>query len=565
MPAQRYQPFVSLPYQRIDLDHLAEQLRRSRLRIRLAMKPDSAASAIRDAHKALLDYAAQSVLARIRYDLNTEDAFYADEVDFYDQAEAQVAQMKQAFYQAMTASRFRGELQALFGLRVFERAEFLQEIIQPIVVQDIARENKLISQHRKLIAGAQIDLYGHSYNLAQLEPLLQLSDRSSRMAVWQAKAGWFEQNSEKLNEFFDQLIRRRTSLSQKLGFAGFTDVACRRMQRYDYGQSEIESVRDSIKRYIVPLTREIRRLQRKRLGLDILYDYDMACLFPQGEPQMLCTPAEMPGLAAQVLADLTGQRPSFLTEIIDSGYIDWKSKPHKVPAAYCSMLYRPGVPFIFINGSGSAADLFSLMHQAGHAYASLRSLPDMELIDCHRPPPAACEIQSTSMEYLTYPYLERFFGPAAEQVSLMHMTQTLLSLPVGCMLDEFQHLIYTQPEMSPEQRQTAWLGLEQIWLPDQDHHEIEFYKNGSGWQEFTHLFDQPFYAIDFVLAQLTALDIWKMSRIDLPEAFHRYDRFCKLGGKYHFNDLLTKAGFASPFETDTIKRLAYAACDYLSL
>ena len=565
MAGQTYQLFASLPYQRADLKSIDEQLRRARLRIRLAMKPESAIRAVADAQKALIDYEQASVLAQIRHDMQTADAFYLQEIDFYNQANPQIAQMKQAFYHAMRVSRYHHEIKEAYGEHIFRKSTFMEETIQPIVLQDIARENKLVSQYEQLMSEACVSLGGRTYSFEQLAPLLQSSDRLTRQTAWQARTDWLTKHHERLDETYDQLVRLRTRLSQKLHFENFVPVGYKRMERFDYHVSEVTVVRELVKRYIVPLTHEIRRLQKKRLGLDPMFAYDLPCLFPAGNPRTVCDPSEVPQLMANVMADISGERPSVLAQMINSGYVDDQARPGKGQGAYCQFLHEPGLPFILQNAAGTADDVFVLAHEAGHAYAAAASLPQMKILDCHQPSLDVCEIHSTAMEYLIYPYLERFFGQMAEQVSLMHMTKALLFLPYGCMVDEYQESVYQQPDMTPDQRHALWRELERVYQPDNLYDQDPFFNKGGAWQLKGHIYSDPFYYIDYVLAQLVALDIWQKSTLDHGEAFRYYNELCQLGGNATFSESLKIAGLPSPFNPDMIKRLAYTVCDYLSL
>ena len=206
-----------------------------------------------------------------------------------------------------------------------------------------------------------------------------------------------------------------------------------------------------------------------------------------------------------------------------------------------------------------------LMHECGHAYAALRSFKHTDLLEYHQPTLETCEIHSTALEYLSYPHLDAFFGPAGQEAALLHMTESLLFLPYGCMVDEFQHRIYDEPTLTPADRNQVWLELEHRYQPDLDYDGAPFFSEGRAWQKKEHIFNSPFYYIDYVLAQLTALDIWSTSRKHPDRAWKKYDALCEAGGHGTFLELLEKAGLASPFEPDTIKRLAYAVCDFLAL
>ena len=565
MPGAETRTFAEWPYKRAALELLTEEIRKARMHLRLAIVPNTAAQAVTDLQAILRLYQTQAAVARIRHDQHTDDPFYLAEQAYYNEADARVAQETESFYTVLLASRFRPDLEAQFGSLIFRKAQNLRETVQPSIVDDLAEENRLASLYMQKMSAAAIELNGRSFTIAQLDPLLQAPDRPTRQAAHQAQAAWLQEQALSLDQLFDQLVAARDRMSTKLGLPSFTELGYKRMERFDYQRSQVEALRKAVIRYIVPLTREIRRLQRRRLGVEQLLYFDLPCLFPGGNPRLLPAVAELPALAEQTLARLTRKSPSFFQTLIDSGYLDLPTRPNKSPGGYCSTIVNTGLPFIMMNAGGTARDVSVLLHEAGHAYASLRSLPDMVLLEYREPSMETCEIHSTALEYLSYPHMEPFFGPEAENYTLLHMTEALLFLPYGCLVDEFQHIIYDQPRLTPEQRHQVWHDLEKIYQPDLEYAGDPFYAKGGAWQKKEHIFTSPFYYIDYVIAQLSALDIWQTSRRTPDKAWRQYDRLCSLGGRDTCLNLLRQADLASPFDTGTIKRVAYAACDFLGL
>lgn len=565
MSANPAVPFDQLIYKRADYETIVNTLRRSRLRLRLAPNIGSASQAIQDMQGIMRNYHSQAALARIRHDRQTDDPFYTAEQDYYDQTDAQVTQLTQLFYTTMLGSHHRKELEQQFGSLIFRKAMNLREIIKPAAVEDLSEENRLSSAYMQKMSDALIQLDGHDYTVSQLEPLQESPDRLIRKKAHEAQADWLDKQSEELDQLFEQLVSVRTRISRKLGYATFTELGYKRMERFDYKRSQVESLRQSVVRYIVPITREIRHLQRRRLNLEHLKYYDLPCLFPSGNPTLVIPPEELPLQAELALGKITRQEPSFFKSMIDGGFLDLESRANKAPGGYCSTVFSAGMPFILMNANGTAQDAATLLHEAGHAYASHRSLADLNLLEYHSPTLETCEIHSTALEYLSYPQMDRFFGVEAENYTMMHMTEALLFIPYGCMVDEFQHIIYDQPRLTPAERHQVWRDLENTYMPDLDYGQEPFYVKGGAWQKKGHIYVAPFYYIDYVLAQLVALDLWQLSRKSPDKAWRRYDKLCSLGGRETFLKLLAGAELESPFESGLIKRLAYAACDFLDL
>jgi oligoendopeptidase F len=148
---------------------------------------------------------------------------------------------------------------------------------------------------------------------------------------------------------------------------------------------------------------------------------------------------------------------------------------------------------------------------------------------------------------------------------MQHMTEAMLFIPYGCLVDEFQHRVYDQPDLPMGRRHAIWRELEQIYLPDLDYAGEPYYQEGCSWQKKEHIFAAPFYYIDYVIAQIAALELWQLARRSPAQAWQSYDALCGMGGRDTFCGLLNKAGLATPFDTGTIKKIAYAVADFLDL
>ena len=558
-------PFNQLAYERINLDFLSNQMRRARLRLRLAMNADSAIQAVYEMDTLRRAYLTMAALASIRHDQHTENEFYTTEKDFYNQIEARVHEQVQQYYATLLGSRHRTALEKKFGTLIFRKAENFRSTVQPEVVGDLARESQLATQYSQLMSELSVSLNGQTYSLAQMTPYLQAADRAARKLAHMEQAAALKAHADQFDQLFDKLVDSRKTISRKLGFNSFTELGYRRMERFDYRREQVEQLRQDILRYFVPITGEIRRLQRKRLKVDQLFYYDLPCLYPEGNPVLQVPPKQLAETIDHVLGLITRQDPSFFRILADQGYLDLEARPGKAQGGYCETLLDARLPFILMNASGTPQDAMVLLHEAGHAFADLRSLEQAELVEYHQPTLETCEIHSTAMEYLAYPHLDALFGSAGQEAALMHMTESMLFLPYGCLVDEFQHRIYDEPGLTPAGRNQIWLDLEHLYLPDIDYDGAPFFSEGRAWQKKEHIFGSPFYYIDYVLAQLVSLDIWIVSRKHPERAWQKYDRLCAAGGQGTFLELLGRAGLASPFEPDMIKRLAYAVCDFLSL
>ena len=557
--------FKDLTYERPSLDSFRECVLRVRLRIMTAHTSAVVEAALAEFQKELSRFETCGALCRVHHDLDTLDPFFLNELTFYEDADAVVSELSSGLYSLLLSSTISDELKEHLGTMIFRKAQNRKETISSEIVPDLAKESALENEYSQILSEATILFDGNEYALSMMDPFLESMDRDVRQRSHLGVSEYFASQKERFDQIFDKMVSLRTGMAHKLDLPNFVSLGYKRMERYDYTPQMVESFRDFVVKYIVPVTVEIRRLQKERLLAEELKYYDLPNLFAAGNPRPSISVEELPGAASLMFQKIFEKNPSFYDVLQAHGFTDLEARKAKSTGGYCDTLLDYGIPFIFMNANGMADDVATLVHESGHAYAAIRSVDSSPFVECLSPTLETCEIHSTAMEYLAYPYLELFFKEKADAYRQLHMTQSLLFLPYGCMVDEFQHRVYENPALTMEERHGVWHNLEQKYQPFLDYDGIEFYEKGGAWQKKGHIFMDPFYYIDYCLAQVVALQIWDLSRTNPKKALRVYDQLCMEGGNGTFLELLDKAGLSSPFDIDVLKRVAYLSCDYLNL
>lgn len=557
--------FENLIYERPSLDVFRECVLRVRLRIMTAHSTSVVESALAEFQKELSRFETNSALCQICHDLNTLDSFFLDELAFFEEAQAVVSELSSGLYSLLLSSTISDEIKERLGPMIFRKAQNRKDTISSEIVPDLADEAALANEYSQILSESSIVFGGSEYSLSMMEPFLESTDREVRKLAHLAVSEYFASQKDRFDQIFDRMVSLRTDMARKLSYPDFVSLGYKRMERYDYTPEMVENFRNFVVKYIVPLTVEIRRLQKVRLEVEELKYYDLPNLFAAGNPKPAIAADALAGAASLMFQKIFEKDPSFYDVLEVHGFTDLDARKAKSTGGYCETLLDYGIPFIFMNANGLADDVATLIHESGHAYAAIRSVGSSPFVECLSPTLETCEIHSTAMEYLAYPYLEYFFGNRADAFRQLHMTQSLLFLPYGCMVDEFQHCIYENPKLTSEERHTVWHMLENKYQPYLDYDGVEFYEKGGAWQKKGHIFTDPFYYIDYCLAQVVALQIWDMSRTNPQKALRVYDQLCMEGGNGTFLELLDKAGLSSPFSNDVLKRVAYRSCDYLNL
>ncbi len=557
--------FSSIKYERPSVERFEECVKSTRLKLMSARDPEIAAAALFEYEKELTYFDTQVALANILHDLDTSNDFYTDEVAFCDEAGATVSELCSAVMSVLLSSPCAEELKERFGDMIFRKAQNYKDTVSSEVIDDLVEEANLETEYAQIQSEAEIEFNGKTLNLSMLAPYLESTDREVRKKAHKALDDYYMSKKETFDEIYDKMVKVRTTIAQKLGYKNFTELGYKRMERYDYNREDVARFRDAVVKYIVPITQQIRKLQKERFGYDDLMFYDLPCLFKDGNPVPSVKMEDYRKISGDVFGDVLGVKPSFFDVLSDHGFTDLISRKAKSTGGYCMYLEEYAIPFIFMNANGTADDVATIVHEGGHAYAAIKSAEVSPFVECLSPTLETCEIHSTSMEFLTYPYMEKFYGDAAAAYRELHMTQALLFLPYGCMVDEFQHIVYDDPDLTPAQRHEVWLKLEQKYQPYIKYEDHPFHAMGGAWMKKDHIFTTPFYYIDYCLAHICSLELWEESLEDYKSALIKYNQLCECGGNETFLKILEGVGIASPFDTDVIKRLAYKTCAFLEL
>lgn len=508
------------------------------------------------------DFMTMFQLANIRFDLNTKDESLKQESDFFNDCIGLITKFRNQYYVVLNTAKFKDELIKKRGKHIFNIAAYQVKGFDPAIVEELKKEGHLATEYTKIKASAEIAFEGETLNLPGLDKYLTSSDRVVREKAYRAYWGFFAGKQEQLDNLFDRNVKLRHSIGLKLGYKNFIDAGYIRMQRMDYDKNMVANFRQQIVDEIVPITSQLRERQRKRLGYEKLMDYDLRFHFTSGNPKPKGTPQEIIGQAKNMYAELSSDTDEFFSYLLKHNLIDYLNKPGKADVGYCWELSSYRHPFIFANFNGTSGDIDVLTHEAGHAFQYFKSSAN-PVIEYRSPSSESAEIHSMSMEFLTYPWMEGFFKEDTAKYYYAHLTKSLLFLPVGCAVDHFQHTIYENPEMSADERATAWNDLAKLYMPDEQHNFTPYLEGGRYWQKIEHIFNLPFYYIDYVLAQICAFQFWQKASEDRATAWKDYVHLCEAGGTTSFLELLKIGNLKSPFEPGVVKQTTSKIIEFL--
>jgi M3 family oligoendopeptidase len=493
-------------------------------------------------------------LVYIRHTIDTTDEYYTRENDFMDEAKPVYQGLVNQYYQSLANSKYREFLETKYGPQLFRIVELILRTFSPEIVEDLQFENKLTSQYTKLTASAKIMFRGEIRNLSQMVPFMQSPEREARKEAHEAYYGFFQQNEAEFDAIYDQLVKVRHQIAKKLGFNNFVELGYARLSRSDYNSAMAAGYRRQVLESLVPLASDLKKRQAKRLQYGALKYYDEPLLFLTGNATPKGGPAWIIENGQRMYRELSPETHEFFTFMKDSQLLDLVAKQGKAGGGYCTYMPDFKSPFIFSNFNGTSHDVDVLTHEAGHAFQAYLSR-DFGIPEYYSPTMEACEIHSMSMEFLAWPWMNLFFEGATLKYKFAHLSSALVFIPYGVTVDEFQHWVYEHPEATPAERKAIWREIEQKYLPHRDYEDNDLLNRGGYWFRQLHIFEFPFYYIDYTLAQVCAFQFWIRSQQDPRETWQDYLRLCKLGGSKSFLELVGEAGLKNPFEAGCIQSI----------
>lgn len=423
----------------------------------------------------------------------------------------------------------------------------------------LSADLNVLAQHYGAITGKMsVEIDGKEYTLQQAAKFLMQSDRNLREKVYTKVNERRIQDVDALNKLFDELLEKRHQVALNAGFENYRDYKFEELGRFDYSVKDCEDFHESIKKYITPIVEDIYEHKRKQLGLDILKPYDTDAE-PEGQ-----TPLEPfkngEELLTKSITAFSNLRPYFgdcLRKMDDLHQFDLESRKGKAPGGYNCPLAETGAPFIFMNAAGTADDVVTMMHEGGHALHSFLS-HDLSLSAFKEYPMEMAELASMSMELFSMDQWPIFYPNDNElqRAKAEELERALSIFPWIATIDKFQHWLYTNPGHTHEERTNAWLRIHKEFAPNNISWEgLEKYQSIL-WQKQLHLFEVPFYYIEYGIAQLGALAMWKEYKLDKKKTLDNYMVALSKGYTQTLKELYQTAGIAFDFSANNVKALS---------
>ena len=556
--------FNEMTYTRPDIDALLARCRELAAKAAAAPDGDALVRLYYEQSEAFAEYNTAANLANIHYTCDTRDAYWKAEQDFFDANGPAVTNASVEISRAFLANPHVDALTEKFGTTCVAGMKNAVLSMDDRTVELQQQFNALVSRYQQIYGGALVELDGKQLTIPQLGPYKDDLNPAVRRAAYEAEAGYFDAHRAELDELYGQIVQNLNAQARVMGYHDYSELSYVRMNRIGYGPEEIRKFRDQVANDVVPQLQKVMALRAKRTGIAHPAFTDLPILFRDGNPKPIPGYKARMDAARTMYHELSPETAEFIDFMQDNELFDVESRPGKMSGGYMTSLPSYKAPFIFANWNDTSGDVDVLTHECGHAFEGYVAERDPAIpADLECPGMESAEIHSMAMEFLTAPWHHLLFGKDTDKYALLHAEDSFVFLAYGCEVDEFQHIMYQNPDLTPDERNAEWLKLEKKYRPWIDFADLPFYGRGAGWQRQLHIYECPFYYIDYCLSTMAALQFFLLSLTDHKDAWERYLRLVRRAGTASYTELLETAGLKVPFEEGSIKGIAQQMTDWL--
>ena len=443
------------------------------------------------------------------------------------------------------------ERYALYVKRKRKEKDLYREENTPLHTKD----SELSAKYAEIQGAVTVEFRGETLTAQQVGAKLEETDRDLREDAWRSLASRRQQDAPKISDLFDEMVALRTKIARNAGFDDYRDYRFEEFQRFDYGPEDCFAFHDAVEKHVVPAVLEIAEWRKNELGLPSLRPWDFA-VDPTGRPPL--RPFGDQGKYIRLVRRLFhAVDPGFEDQfdvLVRNGLLDLMSRRGKAPGGYQYQLEDIRLPFIFINAVGTHGDIQTLLHEGGHSFHSM-ACRNEELSDYRHPPIEFAEVASMGMEMLG---IERFGEiydeEEARNAQRQHLTRVISVFAWVATVDAFQHWVYTHPEHSREERAREWLRIRDRFAPHIDWTGLEEFRPDE-WQRQGHIFGHAFYYIEYAIAQIGALQVWRNEKRDHGQAVTAYRKALALGGSRPLPELFETAGLRFAMDDSVLGEL----------
>jgi M3 family oligoendopeptidase len=507
-------------------------------------------------HEMMVRFVDMSSKSQLKFVDNMANEVALKDFSVFQEHNASVEQLDSEFNNAMVLSKFISDFSNHYGQRYIEILIHKEKLNAPDAIDLKLEESKLTTWYSELTSKAMFEIDGKQYNYGALGPLQSSSDRAMRKKVADVVIDFYHQHGTEIGDKFDQMVKLRNQIAKKSNLENTQDYTFLTMNRSGYTKNDIAAFRDNIAKYMVPLQEKINTIRKFNLGIDTITYYDSMVTFTDGGPKVLGTNEEKLAKGKKMYQEFSPEASSLYNKMLDQNLIQVENRPGKMGGGFATTLLKEKMPFIFTNFSGTDFDFIVLTHEFGHTFQFENAMKNSKNYNTYVPSYDCVEVFSHTMEFLTYPWIEDFFGLDSDKFRLDHLLRNARLLWSCSIADEFQQGVYENENWSDADRNKYFNDLKVKYNSVVNTDGNPKQNDGFSWKSNGHIVTRPFYIIDYALAICVAVQIFKIYQSDKQKALDIYNTICKNSAGMNIISLLEISGLSSPFDEATVKDVA---------
>lgn len=546
-----------LPYKRPDFNQMKNQIDNLCLRVKNAESYDDVRKCIDEYSGMMSEINYASALTYIRCYGDCTNEFYSKELPELSAEEAMLD--KTAFGHALLDSKFADDIDKDLG------EAYLDNVRSEIKIHSngrelMAEEQQLIGEYQQIKASLKFNFDGKELSEAELGKYFDNEDRNVRKAAFRTLREGRLEKKDKMFEILRKLVILRNKIAKANGFDSYLDYMNIEKGRIGYGEKELTSFCEQVKRDLVPFYEKIYEAQAKRLGIDHVCSYDVNYMFNDGNPEPAGDAEYLLNAAKEMYNDMSAKSGEIFNYMLDHETLDIMASKNKIAGiGFCTDLGKLKGCVIFGNCNGTSSDVTVLTHEIGHAiqgYLSFENQPVLEYCNgCND----IAEVPSKIMEQFAYPYAEKFFGKDADKFRFAHMQECLIEIGGYCSTHEFETYLYNHEDATNEEWAEAYTRIMKAYFPTVDYSEDEdLFMQGAGLFGNMGVYMFPRYLISYALCDMCALQMKQLRKENPEKAWDSYEKLCAAGGSKNYAELLKLVGMSPAYEEGTVKKATEA-------
>ncbi|GEM_PF-6189989 len=539
---------MNIKYSRLNLEVAADAIKSNIQKLGSAKKADEAFHGFEEFCEIIKEYESNKAVCSLKIKQNIKDNFYLEEQNYYNSNKSIISDAINLYYKAIFDSPFNKDFEKKYGSLLLHKIENSLKGSNRASLKFSSLERELVQEYQKFITEYH---QMNSFSFSENNRLLNSNSRDLRIKGVQFKGQVFYGSKERIEKIFTRLILYRNKQADALKMKSYSELSSLKLMRFDYTREDIGRLRNIIAKEVVPLLnyfqlRDAEKVAADKIGIcDDKYFYTNFNYNNGGINKLIYDVQKILSYTSRTIGD-------YFSYLAENNLLDLEPRTNKAQGGSSHYIIKAHIPYVFANLSGLPSDFRILIHELGHSYAAFKADKNNINPVLFYPGLETCEIHSTGLELFACNHFQIAFGDNADRYLYGKLKESLYLLSYGCQVDEFQEIVYGLPKVDFSEINNIWLKLDSKYRPWLSYADLPFYSSGAGWQEQRHIIGSPFYFIDYVIAQISAFELFIEYNDNPEKSLHKYFQLIDYAGTLRYRELIEQCGLSSVFDENNV-------------